>query len=364
VGLDENLYKELKRKQTIKRWAERIDKLPLWWIFDPRIEETHRIYPRTTRESHRRVVIRHFFSWENLLRLTSSPVFKVGLLSVLITPPLAKLYISLESTLGIDYNFPLQMSLLFFSGLSAIIARTLASVWCPYLIKEIKMHPASATQAQAFHIEERAKAEIQSVLQSLIEVRKITPKDLTYLSHRPAEYKTTALMMERGFKCQHEGLDGYGVWLIERIIHRIAAKTGKKIYIKRIQSDNYHHSKQPAQIWSSNPIRLYLVEIRKEAPYDTKENHNEGNIYVQFREADARRLDGDARHGLVESYISGINELLEEVSTSESKMIVAELQNYSSPIKRIVVACVLGISASLLIPFLWIQASTVTAAAF
>ncbi len=120
------------------------EKTKIYWVFDPRIEETHKIKNRNTQEAYQRANIRYFFSWEGLSKFLLAPVFKVGLASIVITPIIASVYTSfgemLETYLGI--TIPVQMILLFFSGLLVVIARAIYEIYCPKLLKSfIKINP-------------------------------------------------------------------------------------------------------------------------------------------------------------------------------------------------------------------------------
>jgi hypothetical protein len=120
--MDERYAKALthereRRKRQRDRWLrEKVDNLPLFWIFDSKLDEIYRIQVRETAQKYRRMKIRYFFSWEGLSKFFLAPVFKVGLTSILVTPFIASIYISLLSTFGslFNYRFPEQMGLLFF----------------------------------------------------------------------------------------------------------------------------------------------------------------------------------------------------------------------------------------------------------
>ena len=106
-------HQQWRREQ---QYFARIEKSKLYWIFDPRIEEIHRIGARETKQAYNRMRIRYFFSWEGLSKFLLAPVFKVGLTSIVVTPFLANIYIFSRDALGsiYDFKFPTQMALLFF----------------------------------------------------------------------------------------------------------------------------------------------------------------------------------------------------------------------------------------------------------
>ena len=120
-----------------QKYLAKIEKSRLYWIFDPSIEEIHRIGTRETKQAYRRMRIRYFFSWEGLSKFLLAPVFKIGLTSIVVTPFIAKVYILSKEALGSFYNykFPAQMVLLFFSGLSVVLARSIYELSCTKLVK-------------------------------------------------------------------------------------------------------------------------------------------------------------------------------------------------------------------------------------
>lgn len=141
--LDEQQWNELKKEQHQWRrdqWLNAIiENFPLFWIFDPYLDEVYRFSVRETAQAYRRNKIRYFFSWEGLSKFLLAPVFKIGLTSIIVTPIIANAYISLRATFGpfFDYKFPIQMGLLFLSGLLVVIARIIYELSCP---KPLKVH--------------------------------------------------------------------------------------------------------------------------------------------------------------------------------------------------------------------------------
>jgi hypothetical protein len=63
--MDNHQWKEFAARQ--KKWLkeekrrDRLEKSKLYWIFDPKIKETHRIKPRDTEQTYHRDNIRYFF---------------------------------------------------------------------------------------------------------------------------------------------------------------------------------------------------------------------------------------------------------------------------------------------------------------
>jgi|SRR6266850_3207714 len=150
--MNESRWNEIKvrvrQKQKDKRRCARIKKSKLYWIFDPRLHETHEISMRDTEQAFRRMKIRYFFSWEGLSKFLLAPVFKIGLTSIIVTPFLASVYISFREVFSpfFDYKFPMQMGLLFLSGLSVVIARIIYELSCPKLVKAHVNHSSLDTQ--------------------------------------------------------------------------------------------------------------------------------------------------------------------------------------------------------------------------
>jgi hypothetical protein len=95
--MNEQQWKELAREQRQWRrdqWLRAIiENFPLFWIFDPQLDEIFRISVRETAQEYRRMKIHYFFSWEGLSKFLLAPIFKVGLTSILVTLFIASIYI-------------------------------------------------------------------------------------------------------------------------------------------------------------------------------------------------------------------------------------------------------------------------------
>src|SRR6266478_4044475 len=79
--MDKQQWNEIKVRQ--RQWQKnqrrhaRVENSKLYWIFDPRIHESHRIAPRATEQEYLRMRIRYFFSWEGLSKFLLAPVYTI-----------------------------------------------------------------------------------------------------------------------------------------------------------------------------------------------------------------------------------------------------------------------------------------------
>lgn len=358
--MDNELIKRLKKERIIKKIRYFIDHFPLFWIFDQRVKETHRMGRRCDDENRKRSLIRHFFSWDNLTTLTASPVLTAGLASIFFTPLLAHIFISSSHILGnrIAYNFPLQMTLLFFSGLVAIIAKFFHAIWCPYFIKESKIH--NNIERQSVFILERASRDFMHCIGQLIRVEHLSPEDIHYLNNKKSEQEVAVYLMCNGMPCKRVGFDPYGMWAIENIAYNVAKILNFKLYTKHSNSSKYVVSYGATTVYTCSRISLFKSEISLKKPCDAEgENYEEDAIYLSFYEADTRTIDNWPKNKSIENYIHGINHFIDIVPFDLTKKIISQMQNYQSPFKRVWLSMLISTSIGLLILFLFIQAKAV-----
>ena len=76
--------------------------------------------------------------WESLSIFINAPVFKIALLAVATTPFLASLYVGIKHILPNFFilNFPIQMALLFFSGVALLSAKIIFTLALPLPTRE------------------------------------------------------------------------------------------------------------------------------------------------------------------------------------------------------------------------------------
>lgn len=367
-------WKELeaaqKKWQKDKKLRERDEKSTLYWIFDPKIEETHRIRPRDTQQTYQRANVRYFFSWEGLSKFLLAPFFKVGLTSIIFTPFIASVYNSfggkLETYLGI--NFPRQMLFLFLSGLFVIIARFIYEIYCPKLLKAyINNNPL---YEKKLHNEQWIQTELEYCLlqyvyglpttegylrrrDQLQEIRRKGGEE----SNNPLDKNYAGPIIE--LAPQRVGFDVYGMWLIENLLLRISKKTGRRLFVSRGDTENYTECKSLGELWASYAV-LYHVDFCVVDQYKADNtDFSEGDLLISFYETNHQMSDDYPQNALIHNYINGICYIKELGASDVIKEFIAENQNYWHLFSRISITVTLLLSTFFLLVFLIIQANIV-----
>jgi hypothetical protein len=369
--MDNDQWKEFAARQ--KKWLkeerrrDRLEKSKLYWIFDPKIKETHRIKPRDTEQTYQRANIRYFFSWEGLSKFLLAPFFKVGLTSIIFTPFIASIYNSfggkLEAYLGI--NFPIQMSFLFFSGLLVVIARVIYETFCPKLLKAyINNNPL---YEKKLHNEQWIQTELEYCLLQYVyglpisggylhrrnQIQEMRQKDNSL-----DENLHTSPILE--LAPQRVGFNVYGMWLIENLLLRISKKTGHRLFVSRYDEENYTERESLGELWDTNYTALYHADFCIVDQYKADNtNFSEGDLLIKFNETTHHVLDPYPQNGLIHNYINGISYITELGANDVIKEFIAENQNYWHPFARISITGILMLSMILLLGFLFIQANIV-----
>jgi hypothetical protein len=366
--MDNAQWKEIEARQ--KKWLkeemlrERIEKSMFYWIFDPKIKETHRIRPRDTRQAYFRDNIRYFFSWEGLSKLLHAPFLQIGLLSSFITS-IAGIYSSfggkLESYL---VNFPVQIKLLLFFGLSLLIARCVYEICCPKLLKAyINNNPLY--EKKLFN-DQWIKTELEYCLLQYVYGLPISEgylrrrnqmQEAKQVDNSLGKNLHTSPILELG--PQRVGFDVYGMWLIENLLLRISKKTRRRLFVSRDDAENYTECNSSGELWLTYPA-LYHVDFCVVNQYRIENtSFSEGDLLVKFNETTHHILDPYPQNASTHNYINGISYITELGANDVIKEFIAENQNYWHPFARISITGVLLLSVIFLLGFLIIQTNIV-----
>lgn len=369
--MNDEQWKELeatqKKWQKDKKLRERDEKSILYWIFDTKIKETHRIRPRDTQQTHQRDNIRDFFSWEGLSKRLLAPFFKVGLISSIIIP-IISVYNSFGGKLETYLvNFPIQMGLLFFSGLLIVFARVIYEIFCPKLLKAyINSNPIYEKKLQN---EQWIQTELEYCLlhyvcglpitegylrrrNQLQEIRRQGSEE----SNKPLD-KNYALDPILELASQRVGFDVYGMWLIENLLLRISKKTGHRLFVSRGHTKDYTECKSLGELWPTYAA-LFHVDFCVVDQYKADNtNFSEGDLLVRFYETNHQIFDYYPQNALIHKYINGICYFKELGENDVIKEFIAENQNYWHPKKRISIPIILLLSIFVLLGVFIIQAN-------
>jgi hypothetical protein len=79
--------------------------------------------------------VHKFFTWKNLLTISELSVINVANVATVSVPIVAGILIGIEKAFDVDLSLPSQLSILYFTGLLFLIAKTLVVIFCPEIIK-------------------------------------------------------------------------------------------------------------------------------------------------------------------------------------------------------------------------------------
>jgi hypothetical protein len=379
MKMDEQQWKELARERGQWRrdqWLRAIiENFPLFWIFDSQLHEIYRTKVRETAQEYRRMKIRYFFSWEGLSKFLLAPVFKVGLTSILVTPFIASIYISLRGVLSplFHYSFPSQMGLLFFSGAFVVIARIFYEGFCPRLVKA---HINSSTlDTQHLQNTEWLQTELEYCLLHYVDKLRM---DKDYV--RGKQIREMQRKWREGPRAEDDppgyssivpelaehrvGFGKYGVWLIENLLLRIAIEKNRKLFTSWGLPQKFRECEHPEAAWDTHYTALHFV-VFKVAYADTEEQKiTQGDLLLEIYETNHTVVDDFPKHASIHNYFHGAHQITNLGANKIVKEFIAENENYWRPWRRIAIAVVLSVSIFLLLWFFVIQTLTVWKAIF
>ncbi len=352
---------EQHRRHQRQLW---LDKFPLMWIFDPRIEETHRgTRYRDATTAYKRMKIRHFFSWENLLRFSTTPYFKISLYSILSTLILAHISLTIEEHHNqLSYDFPLQMSILFLAGIAILIAHVLNATWCPYLIKELKSKNGEGKQI--FQFKERLVNEFRMTILRLLSFEVYSKRDLDKISKYHPDSDIIINQLNSGLPAYKVGIAGYGQWTLERFFLSIAKKSNKDIYYRRGFESKPKKLTHPSEIYIPYARGLENIEICLEKDNMHDKNLPDNQIYLVYSE---HRIEHEPIATVTKdsfAFVAWDEQIFDLAPQDNIAYLIAELQNYTSPVKRLTVSFFLFLSSILIFIFVILQFIGVMEAAF
>jgi len=241
------LFRSIEKKRRYRQIFSSIANSAFYWVFDPELDETYRTYNtgyEETARAYRRMKIRYFFSWEGLSKFLLTPVFKIGLTSIVVTPFIASMYIYLREmkilSYYFHYNFPVQMGLLFFSGVFVVIARIFYEFRCPRIVKDY-INPSNLDtknlQKQYWFELELEYCFLHCVYRLVMDdeyiLGRLMRKEQENMRKSPEEreienipgYSSVVPELTK----YRVGFNPYGIWLIENLLLQIAAETKHKL---------------------------------------------------------------------------------------------------------------------------------------
>jgi hypothetical protein len=368
-----NEQQENKYRINIQRWRERcqqwakrqrrnarIEKSKLYWICDSGLEEVYRISPRETEQAYRRMRIRYFFSWEGLSKFLLAPVFKVGLTSVIVTPFVASVYISLQKVFGsfFTHKFPIQMGLLFLAGLSVVIARVFYELFCP---KMVKAHiTGSALDSQNLQNDQWLQMELEHCLLHYVYALPMTEeyvraKQMSKMRERAEQVadKPPGWFVEvPELAPTRVGFNKYGIWLIQNLLLRIAKETDRKLFISWTIPPQFSERESSAASFDTSYTAIHGVDL-KVAYKDTEELEeiHKGDFLLQIYEIYHQVIDNFPKNAVIHNYFNGIYVITNLGNNDIVKEFIAENENYWKPKSRIVIAVLLSLSLIFLLIF-------------
>jgi hypothetical protein len=372
--LNEQQWKELRARQ--QQWQKRqqrlarIEKSRLYWVFDPRLEETHRIRARETKQAYRRMRIRYFFSWEGLSKFLLAPVFNISLTSVIITPFIAHVWIALRETFGsfFGHMFPIHMGLLFLSGLSVVIARIIYELFCPKLVKAY-INPTSL-DTQHLQNQEWLQVELEyCLLQYVYSLptteeylkRKQIVKMRDTMTDNTGEPVSSLWASVPEFPGLRIGFDAYGVWLIQNLLWRIARQKQRKMFARWGVKESFGECTGPQEVFTSGYHDLFFIIFEIAGKYETekKEAINQGDFLISVHGSNDNYLEYSSKDARIHDYFSGVEMIAGLGANDIVKEFIAENENYWKPLIRIIIGIVLFFSLLSLLGFLTIQTRAV-----
>jgi hypothetical protein len=367
--MDEQQWNEIKVRQ--RQWQKnqrrhaRVENSKFYWIFDPRIHESHRIEPRATEQEYLRMRIRYFFSWEGLSKFLLAPVFKIGLTSVIITPFIARVYIALGETFGsfFGHMFPIHMGLLFLSGLSVVIARIIYELSCPRLVKAY-INPTSL-DTQHLQNQEWLQVELEHCLLQYVYSLPTTEeyikrKQIVKMRESTGDVVSSLWTSVPEFPGLRIGFDVYGVWLIQNLLVRIAKEKQRKLFARWGIKERFSECKVPQAMFTSSYHDLYYIIFDVENKYTAEQEEiNQGSFFVSVHGSRDDFCDYSPKDELIHNYFSGIEMITGLGANDIVKEFIAENENYWRSFARIVITFSLLLSLAFLLSFLIIQTTYV-----
>ncbi len=368
--MDKQQWNEIKVRQ--RQWQKnqrrhaRVENSKLYWIFDPRIHESHRIAPRATEQEYLRMRIRYFFSWEGLSKFLLAPVFNIGLTSVIITPFIARAYIALRETFGsfFGHMFPIHMGLLFLSGLSVVIARIIYELSCPKLVKAY-INPTSL-DTQHLQNQEWLKVELEHCLLQYVYSLPTTEeyikrKQIVKMRESTGDVVSSLWTSVPEFPGLRIGFDVYGVWLIQNLLVRIAKEKQHKLFARWGIQNRFSECQGPQAMFTSSYHDLYyiILEVANKHIAERQEEINQSSFLVSVHGSSDDSLDYSPKDALIHNYFMGIDMITGLGVNEIVKEFIAENENYWKPFARIVITFSLLLSMTFLLFFLIMQTTYV-----
>jgi hypothetical protein len=369
VTLDENQWAKIvlryRRTQTIRKFLEASR---LVWILDSCPYETHRISPRLINEEHRRNRLRNFVSWHNISRLQNQAAFRAGLIGLVTAPIFAGLTLKIPSALGI--HFPIQMALIFLSGILFVTATTLYKLRVPEYVDEF-LCDESRWKSVAIP-ESIYRTAMYKEFIDLGCAQEVTPSNLKDLIHQKNTFETAKAVHANGYRCFKIGFDVGALALIEKLLYRLSKECDFEIYEEYKREDGHIGLRKrsgPNTVFQGGDIFVRQLSI------EHVRNHFAANLTIDRIEETASTNDivvklSDPHIVLaddqlnMESIVDGLECLLEPEFRSVLTQELSYMQAWKRPLARVSVLCLYIASLISLILFMALQGKVVLDAAF
>ena len=251
------------------------------------------------------------------------------------------------------------MGLLFFSGLSVVIARIIYELSCPKLVKAY-INPTSL-DARHLQNQEWLQVELEHCLLQYVHSLPTTEEYLErkqLVRMRDSSGDTVSSMWTPclGFPGLRIGFDAYGVWLIKNLLWRIAKERQSKRGIK----GGFSECEEPGATFTSGYHDLFCITLKVADKYTAEEKEiDQGSLLVSVHGSSDDFLDYDPKHTLIHNYFMGIEQIAGLGANDIVKEFIAENENYCKPFARIATTFSLLLSLTFLLVFLIIQTTYV-----
>jgi hypothetical protein len=290
-------------------------------------------------------------------------VFRVGLGAIIIVPAVSGMFSVLEPLLEaiiarapqlepmLSPHIPIEMVMLFFSGLMFVLANVIFYFRCPPILKRISSED-TVGYTEPYHLQFVAHS-AASFLAHYVERAYITEEWIkifeyqrdnldTKIPFHPGEFDNCKSMIQSGYRLVRTGFSGNGLYHVERMLTDVANINGGRLFIKDCN---------PASKWICLggpreiifPNELWLVNGIIHSPIFEKDAVEEGkdaDIFLEWIWAHSDGIipvhRGKAKY--LEDVIRDFAGAFYYTNPIEAEKVVAPYTYFERPISRLAVA--------------------------
>lgn len=374
IDISANKLKQLKklranhRVESIKRFLERSK---LGWLIHPEpFEDYYSMRPLPTILAARRASFLRPFSWFSLIRRRSERIYQLGLGGLVLAPLVGWIILHFAATSA--HAFPMQLGVLYFSGLFYVLASTLLIWRCPVLIKELCLRTTNSDPDRNKHL----VALIEEEILDLKEVRSY-PLIAIELEPETSASQLAAVMYASNTIPTMNGFGSRGRYLLEHALLELGAKRGFKVFW-----ESNRHPSQLSLLKSTGRLmegRLpYVVDlfVRQPSPEEvtpaihTVDHINEtyhrdptptrNDLVIEWHPVGLQFPSTAEKDGVLQrEHANGLHLIYEKVNIEELAWIITRWQNWRRLLSRLIIWAFYSIALGLFAVYLVMQTNTV-----